>query len=142
MHVPEGFEKFYSKDLLLQLLKALYGTKQAAMAFWIELLKCMMNMMYARSGVDPCLYYKWTIYGLVVWLSWIDDCMCWGPKNVVQKENQDFMDCFDCNDVGEVKEYVGCKIKQVNGYLKFTQPVMLQSFEDKFKTTEEAKHIG
>ena len=103
MYVPEGFEKLYGKDVFLQLLKALYGTKQAATAFWIELLKCMRDMLYERSSADPCLYYKWTIYGLVVWLSGIDDCMCWGPKNMVPKENQDFMDRFDCDDVGEVK---------------------------------------
>ena len=37
LHVPEGFEELYGYDELLQLLKALYGTKQAAMAFWREL---------------------------------------------------------------------------------------------------------
>ena len=41
---------------------------------------------------------------------------------------------FDCEDVGELKEYVGCKI-DINNYnqsLKITQPVLIQSFEDEF----------
>ena len=54
-NISEGFEKYYGKDVLLQLLKAIYGTKQAAMAFWIELLKCMKDMLYKRSGADSCL---------------------------------------------------------------------------------------
>ena len=58
MKVPEGFEKFYGANMVLLLLKAIYGTKQAAIAFWKELLKCMKDMGYARNGADPCLYYK------------------------------------------------------------------------------------
>ena len=29
---------------------------------------------------------------------------------MVPTENKEFMERFDCDDVGEVKEYVGCKI--------------------------------
>ena len=139
MHVPEGFEEFYGNDELLQLLKAIYGTKQAAMAFLRELLKCMKDMKYGRSGADPCLYFKWVAIGLVVWVSWIDDCMCWGPKSVVPKENKEFMARFDCDDVGEVVEYVGCKIDRdaEKGSMKITQPVMIQSFSDEFETSEK-----
>ena len=42
---------------------------------------------------------------------------------------------FDCDDVGDFKEYVGCKIdyNQDEGELRFTQPVLLQSYVDEFK---------
>ena len=73
--VPQGFEKYYDENVVLLLLMEIYGTKQAAMAFWRELLKCMKHMGYARSGADPCLYFKWTVAEIFVWLSWIDDCM-------------------------------------------------------------------
>ena len=65
-----------------------------------------------------------------MWLSWIDNYMCWGPKSVVQTENEEFMSQFDCNDVGDVKEYFGCKIDrdEENSSMKFTQPVTIQSF--------------
>ena len=32
-----------------------------------------------------------------------------------------------------LKEYVGCKIEQDDESIRFTQPVLLQSFEDEFK---------
>ena len=47
------------------------------------------------------------------------------------------MQRFDCDNVGEVNKYVGCKIERGNGFIKFTQPVMIQSFDDKFKTTKK-----
>lgn len=140
MKVPEGFEKFYGENVVLLLLKALYRTKQAAIAFWKELLKCMKDMRYARNGADPCLYFKWTTFGLIIWLSWVDDCMVWGPKEVVPKENEEFMSRFDCDDVGEVREYVRCKIEknEKERSFKFTQPVLLQSFKDEFDTTNKS----
>lgn len=141
MHRPKGFEKYIPDGVLLQLLMAIYGTKQAAMAFWRELLKCMYNMDYKRNGADPCLYFKWTIYGLIIWLSWVDDCMVWGPKEIVTEENEQFTSRFDCDDVGEVKEYVGCKIihDEKDRSIKFVQPVMIQSFGDEFDTDKNNK---
>ncbi len=42
--VPRGFEKFYQDDVVLKLKKCIYGFKQAAMAFWHQLLLCMKSM--------------------------------------------------------------------------------------------------
>ena len=36
--VPQGFEKFYPGNVVLLLLKTLYGTKNAARAFWMKLI--------------------------------------------------------------------------------------------------------
>ena len=84
LEIPEGFERFYPTNVYLLLLKALHGTKQAAMVFWKELLKCMRDMKYQRSGADPCMYFRWFDKGLVVWLSWIYDCMVWGPEELAK----------------------------------------------------------
>jgi len=142
MDVPQGFERWYDPRLyVLLLLQTLYGTKQAAMAFWRKLLQCFRSMGYERSKIDPCLYFKWTAMGLVLWLSWVDDCLCVGPKDEVMKAKQQMMDRFDCDDVGELKEYIGCKvdINKEEGSIKLTQPVMLQSFKDEFDLVDGYK---
>ncbi len=36
MKIPQGFERFYSKNAVLLLLKTIYGLKQVALAFWGE----------------------------------------------------------------------------------------------------------
>jgi hypothetical protein len=47
---------------------------------------------------------------------------------------QDIMNSVECDDGGELKEYVGCKIDhdKEKSTLKITQPVLLQSFKDEF----------
>ena len=43
-------------------------------------------------------------------MSWVDDLHVTGKKNVVMHEKKQMMLRFDCDDVGDVNEYVGCKI--------------------------------
>eukprot|EP00957_Ditylum_brightwellii_P007630 577086-Ditylum_brightwellii.AAC.1 len=88
MKVPKGFEMFYPNDVVLMLLRAIYGTKQAAMEFLKELLEYMKDMEYQRNGADLCLYFNWTAAGLIIWMSWIDDCVVWGPMQEVPKESE------------------------------------------------------
>jgi hypothetical protein len=66
MEVSQGFERFYAKNTVLLLLKTIYGLKQAALAFWRELLKAFRHMEYGRSKADPCLYFRWTALGLIL----------------------------------------------------------------------------
>ena len=137
--VPQGFERFVDKDkYVLLLMKTVYGLKQSAKMFWVELLKAMQFMKFLRSDADPCLYYKHTDNGLVIWLSWVDDCLCIGPSIEVMKAKKDMMNLFDCEDVGEFNEYVGCKIDKDSDQkkIKFTQPVLIQSFYDEFSLAD------
>ena len=42
----------------------------------------MKELGFSRSLCDPCVYFKWSDYGLVMWISWIDDMLCIGyPKD-------------------------------------------------------------
>jgi hypothetical protein len=133
MEVLEGFEEFYGTYVLLLLLQTIYGLKHAAMAFWRELVKALTDMNFKRSAADPCLYYSWTMYGLVVWLSWIDDFLVAVDKKAVEAAKEQMKSIFECDDLGELNEYVGCKIDRNEDSVKFTQPVMIQSYEDEFE---------
>jgi len=86
-----------------------------------------------RSTADPCLYFKRTSDGLMMILSWIDDNLIIGSESAVPKVKKDLMSRFECDDCGEMREYVGCKIERTGRKLKFTQPVLLQSFVDEFE---------
>ena len=80
------------------------------------------------------------MYGLVIWLSWIDDCLVTGDTRAVKAAKEQMKSRFDCDDVGELTEYVGCKIERDDKSLKFTQPVLLQSFEDEFELNKREVH--
>jgi hypothetical protein len=134
MEVPQGFEEYYPPNTVLLLKKTLYGTKQAAMAFWRKLVDVFIQMKYQRSKADPCLYFSWEDNQLVLWTSWVDDCLIVGKKECVLKAKERFKNHFDCDEVGELKEYVGCKLERnrKEGWMKLTQPVLMQSFIDEF----------
>ena len=136
--VPKGFEKYYPKGVVLRVLKAVYGLIQAANVFWKLLLSIMLKIGMKRNAVDPCLYYKWTEEGLMIALSWVDDVLMCGPRSIVLSTKDDFMKEIDCDDIGEMKEYIGSKVEhdKEEGWIRLTQPVLLQSFEDEFELPE------
>jgi len=115
MHVPEGWAHLFPPNVVLLLLKTLYGTVQSAHRFWLETGKAVDYMGFEKSRVDPCLYYKWTDGGLVLWISWVDDYLFVGPDDIVTKTKNKLMEVFDCDDVGEAQEYVGCKLTRGEG---------------------------
>jgi hypothetical protein len=48
---------------------------------------------------------------------------------------------FDCDNIGDLMEYVGCKIKKQErgNHLLITQPVIMRSFIDEFAIQEDIK---
>jgi hypothetical protein len=72
------------------------------------------------------------MYGLMVWLSWIDYFLVAGDKRTVEAAKEQMRSRFECDDLGELNEYVGCKIARDEDSVKFTQPVLIQSYEDEF----------
>jgi hypothetical protein len=144
MTVPQGFENMYPPNGVLLLLWMLYGTKQAALQFWKVLVVAFCNMKYDRSKADACMYFCWTAHGLVLWLSWVDDCLVTGPTPTVMEAKASTRAEFDCDEVGELNECVGCKIDwdRKEGSMKITQPVILQSHKDKLNLPTHKPKIG
>ena len=58
MEVPEGFEKYFEEDEVIELLTTIYGLKQAAKAYYRESVKAAKFLKYKRSTVDPCVFFK------------------------------------------------------------------------------------
>ena len=119
MRVPEGWEDQFesAEDIVLKFFKCVYGLKQAAMAFWKQLLACMSSMNKKRSTADPCLYFEWTKYGLAIIVSWIDDNLIIGSPETVKIVKEELMSRFECKVCGELDEYVGCKITRHDNIL-------------------------
>jgi Reverse transcriptase (RNA-dependent DNA polymerase) len=113
----------------LKLLRTLYGLVQAAMAFWQKVVLMFATIGFKQSKADPCLFYKWSDHGLYLWISYIDNLAGAGSKNAVLHSKKLITQIFECDEVGEMNEYVGCKIQhnQKGGWMKLTQPVLLQS---------------
>ncbi len=75
---------------------------------------------------------------MVLIVSWIDNNLLIVPKKADKKTKKDLMERFDCEDCGDIKEYMGCKIEKTKNSLKFTQPVLMQSYNDKFELPKKS----
>jgi len=75
--------------------------------------------------------------GLVIWLTWIDDCLITGDEKGVKTVKEQIKSWFDCNDVGILIKYM-CN----EASIRFTQLVLLQSFEDEFKCKASKVMVG
>ena len=66
----------------------------------------------------------------------MEDNLIVGPPQVVKDKGKKLAKEITIEDIGEVKEFIGCMIKivKLDQSAKFTQPVMIQSFLDEFGT--------
>ena len=69
----------------------------------------------------------------------MDNCLVAGPDAEVQRAKTEMTEMFDCDDTGEMVEYVGCKVDydRSRQEMRLTQPVMLQSFWDESGITTD-----
>jgi hypothetical protein len=93
-----------------------------------------MAMGFTRSDGDPCCYYKNISGRKIVCLWWVDDCIFFGSISDIIREKNRMMEYFECEDVGFVKEYVGCKVEmdEKEKSVKFTQPILVKCLVDEF----------
>ncbi len=106
MEIPEGFEQYYPEDYVWMLLWTIYGLKQATVAFWKQLIMALASMKYARGKADPCMYFDWNVNGLIVWISWVDDCLVCGKETGVLTAKKQMTDRFECDEIGNMEDYV------------------------------------
>ena len=73
-------------------------------------------------------------HGLAMCLTWVDDKLFIAHKDIIMKEKDSLSEHFKCDDVGELEDYVGCKIDIDRNEKKMTisQPVLVQSLVDMF----------
>jgi hypothetical protein len=76
--------------------------------------------------------------GLVLIVLWIDDNLIIGSKKAVEKTKKDIMERFDCEDCGDIEEYVGCNMVRTKNLMKFTQPGLMQGHNDKFELPKKS----
>ena len=102
------------------------------------------TMGYKRSQADPCLYYKWMRGKLILWVSWVHDCLFICPPKMKDEIRKEMTTRFDCDIIGNMDEYVGCKIERNNNerWVKITQPVILQSFVDQFELLTDGRELN
>ena len=141
--VPPGWTHLFPQDVVLLLMKTVYGLKQAANCFYRLLCRVMALLFLTKSRADPCLFYRWdAVHGLCAIISWCDDLCCFGAKPAVLQTISNIKNHFEVDDVGPLHEYLGCIIafSDDRSSCKITQPVLIKRLSDEFAPTGVESH--
>ena len=116
MEQPEGFKIKGQENKVLQLHHVLYGLKQAALAWWKELATSMKKLGFRHLNSDAGLFIFNSGNDFFIAVIYVDDAMFFG-KNLplVIKKKQEFMDKWECRDLGEAKEFLRMHINHKKG---------------------------
>jgi hypothetical protein len=153
MEQPPGFEKQPDNfqgagKIVCKLIKALYGTKQAARLWNIMWHETLVKLGFTQSIWDRCLYIKGNLEKRDVhWiLVWTDDVLSFFyPEHI--KPHTIFMksiaDTFQLKELGEVKRYIGMQISRdkQKGTLSISQAPALQDLMIEYGFKEQQNKL-
>jgi hypothetical protein len=124
MNQPEGYENYKSdfchEDKKVCLLKkGLYGTKQGSRLWNKQLHEMMLEIGFAQSNFDPCVYiYKRDEKFAFVCVH-VDDMLIWADENHKKEIKQLMANKYEMKDLGPAQWYLNVRFtkKMVNGKL-------------------------
>jgi len=127
MEIPKGvtLEGANRKDYVLQLLRNLYGQKQAGHVWYEHLVQGLLKIGFKCSKVGDCVFY--CKKGIL--LVYVDDSILLSPheeelKFLINKMSK----CFDIQEDGDLCDYLGIQVKRhVDGSMTLTQPQLIDS---------------
>ena len=120
MELPKGFEvKANSNHHCLQIIKNIYGQKQAGRTWALHLKRGLLSIGFVQSLADDCIFYK----GTTIFMVYVDDGIFLGPKEKEINECiQDMKGIFKLTNKGDISDYPGSKVtKLTNSHILLTQ---------------------
>ena len=143
MEVPQGVEA--GEDEVARLLKAIYGTVQAARAFGQLFAKIMRKIGFKQSSADPCLFIRKDENGTVFVIIYIDDGFFVGDRPaidsmVTQLEGEGLKLKVKHN----MEDYLSCQVKfNKDGRRAWLgQPHMIKKIESSFGEEARSARLG
>ena len=109
MQIPTGYSKpgITSKTHALQLIKNLYGQKQAGRVWNKYMTERTIALGFKQSEADECVFY----FKRSVLLVYTDDCIMMGPcDKELDKMLKKPKSAFDLTEEGDLCDYLGIKV--------------------------------
>ena len=141
MDIPKGFEVGKnSNQYCLQILKNIYGQKQAGRMWALHLKKGLLSIGFVQSGADDCIFFR----GSTIFMVYVDDGIFMGPsKGEIDICIKDMELIFKLTDEGNISDYLGIKVTKLpDGRISLTQPHLIDiiiadlNFADNTKAKE------
>ena len=126
MRQPEGYED--GTDRICELLKTLYGLKQAGREWNKEFDSKIKTFGYNRTRSDPCVYIKRDGNDVVILTIWVDDILLFGTsEKLLDQTISDIRQIWEVTVLGEPAKIVGIEITQTEDSIKIAQKLYIKS---------------
>jgi hypothetical protein len=138
MEIPQGFTFNGSrKTHCLQLVKNLYGQRQAGRTWQQHLNRGLRDNGFAPSQADECIWYR----GKVTFLYYVDDGIFVGPcSKEIDSIIAALQKTFNLTDEGDLSDYLGIKVSFLpGGKISLTQPHLIATIIEDMKFTNTTK---
>jgi hypothetical protein len=131
MEQPEGFKAKGQERKVMRLRRAIYGLKQAALAWWKALDKSMAQLGFKRLLSDSGIFVNKD--KSLIAIVYVDDVLFLGAdKNALLKAKESFMKLWECRDLGDAQEFLRMRIKHKDGKIYLDQTAYLQKVLQRF----------
>ena len=124
MEIPRGFQVGNGNNKhCLQIIKNIYGQKQAGRTWAIYLKRGLLSIGFIQSLADECIFFK----GGIIFMVYVDDGIFMAPsKKEIDQAIKDMKKIFNLTDEGDISDYLGIKVTKLpNGSISLTQPHLI-----------------
>ncbi|KAJ2927375.1 hypothetical protein H1R20_g9722, partial [Candolleomyces eurysporus] len=96
MEQPEGFNQKGQERKVYRLRQAIYGLKQAACAWWLELEQSVKKLGFVRLNADSGIFMFHSWKGAVIMIVYVDAIIFFGKKALADEKKAEFMLKWEC----------------------------------------------
>ncbi|KAG9446485.1 hypothetical protein H6P81_012613 [Aristolochia fimbriata] len=112
MRQPAGFEVIGKESWVCKLKRSLYGLKQAPRQWYLKFDRFMLDIGFARSNADHCVYLQRFNDGdYIILILYVDDMLVAGTNmKKIDDLKKRLANQFSMKDLGEAKQLLGMQI--------------------------------
>lgn len=129
---PEGFVKKNKEHLVYQLVKALYGLRQAPRAWYAKLSKCLENLGFTKCPYEHAVYTKREGNETLIVGVYVDDLLITGASvSNINRFKKQMGEEFDMSDLGRLSYYLGIEVDQGDECIELRQTAYARKLLEK-----------
>lgn len=116
-------------DYILEVVKNIYGGKDADLQWYRHLIKGLIKLGFTQSKYDPCVFYR----GKSIFLFYVDDAIfATFDESELEVLFKQLKSMYRVTDEGDLTDYLGIRVQhQQDGTIKLSQPHLIdQIIED------------
>ena len=137
MKMPTELQQYFGK--YVQILKSLYGLKQAARMWYLLVSDYLKEIGFSPMAVDPTIF-RHTKSGVIIGVH-VDDFMITGADEVaIGKVKEKLKGRFEMKDLGEAENILGIRIQRYKGMLIIDQSQFAKEIVAQFLYDDSMKH--